>query len=146
MIRLVALVSGLLCGAGFVLSGLYEPVLVDEIAERRSGPVALGLALFAFVAIAALLAPLSQRLSRPYLGGEDEPLPDWAGWKSLLAALVFGLGWGLSGYFPLAALVSAGALSPGAAIFLASVLSGMFLVDVALGKRKLGRARSGPIG
>lgn len=133
MIRLVALACGLLCGAGFLISGLYDPALVHEVQSRKDGPLAYGLALFAIIVVPTLMTSVSPRRDHPNLGDTEEPLPNWTGWTPLASALVFGLGWGLAGYFPLAALVSAGALSPGAAIFLLSVLVGMFLVDLSSG-------------
>ncbi|MCR9257803.1 MAG: hypothetical protein NXI16_17105 [Alphaproteobacteria bacterium] len=146
MTRIVALVCGLLCGAGFLIAGFYDPALVHEVLERDSGPLAAGLALFAAVFVAALLASIFRRPGSPYLADDEEPLPDWTGRKALASALVFGLGWGLAGYFPLSALVSAGAFSPGAVIFLISVLSGVILFDVVSGQRKLGGDQNGPIG
>jgi len=138
MIRLAALACGLLCGAGLLVSGLHSPALAQEIHARDGAALAFGLALFAAVFVAALLAQFSRGRSSPFLGGEMEPLPTWAGRTPLVSALVFGLGWGLAGYFPLTALVSAAALSPGAAVFLVSALAGMILVDLASGRRRFG--------
>lgn len=146
MIRLVALMCGLLCGAGFLISGLYDPALAHTVGDQQGGPFAFGIAIFAIVFIAAILASMSVARGSPYLGGTEEPLPTWTGRKPLIAALLFGLGWGLAGYFPLSGLVSAGTMSPGAAIFLACVLVGMIGVDVVTGKRSLGGDRQGPIG
>jgi uncharacterized membrane protein YedE/YeeE len=146
MIRLVALACGLLCGAGFVISGLYDPALIHGVWQSDGAPFAIGLAIVAIVLVATLVTFLSPRRNVPLLGGEEEPLPVWTGWKPLLSALVFGLGWGVSGYFPMAALVSAGTASPGAAIFLVSVLFGMIVTDIISGKRKHGSGRKGSFG
>lgn len=146
MMRLVALACGLLCGAGFLISGLYDPSLVHNVLERDNGPLAFGLALFAIVFIGTFVTSMSRGRDTPFLGGETEPLPDWTGRKSLGSALAFGLGWGLAGYFPIAALVSSGALSPGAPVFLVSALIGMVLVDVVSGKRNLGSGGKGSLG
>lgn len=139
MIRLVALACGLLCGAGLMISGLYDPSLVHTIGQRETGPLAFGLALFVIVASAAAIASLARGRGAPVLGGNEDPLPDLATRHTRLSGLVFGFGWGLAGYVPLTAFVSAGALSPGAVVFLASVLIGMVLVDVATGTRGTGR-------
>lgn len=146
MIRLVALACGLLCGAGFLISGLYDPGLVHEIHERDGAPLAFGLALFAIVVIAALFSSVLHRRQTPYLGGQEERLPHWTGPKPLFYAFAFGVGWGLAGYFPIGALVSAGALSPGAVIFLVSALFGMILADIISGKRTIGRGGNGSFG
>jgi hypothetical protein len=54
---------------------------------------------------------------------------------------LFGFGWGLAGYIPLAALAAAGMFSPGAAISLVSVLGGMIVADVITGD--IGRKSNG---
>lgn len=146
MIRLVALACGLMCGAGFLISGLYDPALVVDIPKREGGPLAFGLALFASVFVASLLATLRLPRQAPLLGGEEEPLPVWKGRTALVSAALFGVGWGLSGYVPLTALVSAGALSPGGPIFLISALVGMVLVDVVTGQRPYGGGGKGSVG
>ena len=146
MIRLAALACGLLCGAGLLISGLYDPALVYDLPERENGPLAFGMALFAIIFVASIIVSMSYERDAPYLGGQDEPLPDWTGWKPIASALVFGLGWGLAGYVPLSALVSAGALSPGAPVFLVAVLFGMVLSDVVTGKRSIGSGDKGSFG
>lgn len=141
MIRLVALACGLLCGAGFVLSGLHDPALLQSVLmPGASWNLALGLGLLVAVVTAALVVALAGKDRAPLLGGQAEPVHGTKGWKPLVSALVFGFGWGLAGYFPLAALAAAGMFSPGAAIFLVSVLSGMILADVLTGSvaRKTG--------
>jgi uncharacterized membrane protein YedE/YeeE len=95
--------------------------------------LSLGLVLLIAIVVAGLVVTLSGNRSAPLLGGNVESVPGGTGWKPILSALLFGLGWGLAGYFPLAALVSAGLFSPGAAIFLASVLGGMIVHDVLAG-------------
>ena len=46
MIRLVALACGLLCGAGFVISGLHDPALLKALLmPGESWALALGLGL-----------------------------------------------------------------------------------------------------
>lgn len=142
MIRFVALACGLLCGAGFVLSGLHDPTLLQALLmPQESWTLALWLSLLTAVVTAGLVVSLAGKGGTPLLGGRVEPVLTTTGWKPMVSALVFGFGWGLAGYFPLAALVSAGMSSPGAAVFLASVLGGMIAVDVLRGS--IGRKSSG---
>lgn len=146
MIRLAALACGLLCGAGLLISGIYDPALFHDIPKQECGQVVFGLALFAIIFVSGVIVSIFHERAAPYLGGEDEPLPSWKGLKPIASALAFGLGWGLTGYFPLSALVSAGALSPGAPVFLVAVLFGMVLVDVVTGKRSIGGGNKGSFG
>lgn len=134
MIRLVALACGLLCGAGFVISGLYDPALLHAfLMPQATWAFSLGLGLVVAVVVAALVVLLLGNREVPLLGGKQQPVHGTTGWKPMVSALLFGLGWGLAGYFPLAAMVSAGMFSPGAAIFLISVLGGIILFDVLTG-------------
>lgn len=145
MIRLAALFCGLLCGTGLMLSGLFQPTLLQDLFTpdgARDLTLALGL-LSALVAAAMVLA-LTRRLSRPLLGGQSETPVDAPTGKALLGGLLFGFGWGLSGFFPLAAIVAIGLFAPGAAIFLASMLAGMLLHDIGAngGRIRFDRLRS----
>lgn len=147
MIRIVALACGLLCGAGFAISGLHDPVLLQRfLMPEQTSSLSLGLGLVCAIIAAGLVMALSGNRNTPLLGGEIEPLPGGTGWRPLVSALVFGLGWGLSGYFPLTAMVSAGMLSSGASVFLISVLGGMILTDVLSNGGRLKRGGRGSFG
>ena len=54
----------------------------------------------------------------------------------LIGSLVFGIGWGLSGFCPGPAVVSAAAGQPKALIFVASMLAGMALYNMIERRRK----------
>lgn len=134
MIRLVALACGLLCGAGFIISRLYDPALLQaSLTLHDAWNVSLGLGLLFAVVVAGLIVSLSGKRDAPLLGAEFETVADGTGWRPIAGALLFGIGWGLAGYVPLTALLSAGALSPGAAIFLVSVIGGMIVNDMGAG-------------
>jgi uncharacterized membrane protein YedE/YeeE len=140
MIRLTALLCGLVCGAGVFLSGLFQPAVMSG--SLGVWAISLGAATLAALVVAALVFALSRPFTRPLLGGEAEPVAPAGTTKVVLGDLMFGFGWGLAGYFPLAALVALGVFAPGAAIFLAAVLVGMILHDlVAKGGRPRGEGR-----
>lgn len=147
MIRLVALACGILCGIGMGLSGLIDPSRVQGFLIPK-GPwdPTLGLGLLGVVAVAWVVLLITRRALPPLLGGEAEAGAVAQGSRLLAGSALFGLGWGLAGYFPLAALVQLGAFAPGAFIFLASVLAGMILHDLATNKHRwpgAGGRRSG---
>ncbi len=131
MIRLAALFCGIVCGVGLILSGLFQPAFLQAFV-RPAGvwDMTLGLGLLSALVVAILVFALTRRLSGPLLGGEAEHLADKPAWKTGVGGVLFGLGWGLSGYFPLGALVALGFFAPGAAIFLSAVLFGMVAHDV----------------
>lgn len=135
MIRLAALACGLLCGFGMVLSGLFRPSFLPYGARPAEGwDPALGLGLVAALGVAGLVLALTRRFRRPLLGGEAEPIDPASGRTAVAGGVLIGLGWGLAGYVPLAAVVSLAMFAPGAAIFLISVLGGMVLHDVLTGR------------
>lgn len=145
MIRLAALFCGLLCGTGLMLSGLFQPTLLQGFLKPDGAwDLTLGIGLLSVLGAGVLVLALTHRLSRPLLGGQGETLVDAQTGKALLGGVLFGFGWGLSGFFPLAAIVAIGLFAPGAAIFLASMLAGMFLHDIGAnrGRFRLGRLRS----
>ncbi len=146
MIRLAALLCGLICGTGMILSGLFQPTLLWGLGSSEgAGGLTLGLGLLSAFCAAALVIALTRTLSRPVLGGPGEPMGDTPTPKALAGGVLFGFGWGLCGYFPLSAIVAIGLFAPGAAIFLASVVAGMILHDLGAngGRLRLDRLRSG---
>ncbi|MES2539950.1 MAG: DUF6691 family protein [Pseudomonadota bacterium] len=133
MIRLAALACGLLCGGGLILSGLADPAQVQ--AFLRPGPdwdPSFGLALLAAIAVAFIGVRLHRRLGQPLLPGPSVPA-EAEGLDARLVAgsLLFGLGWGLSGFSPGTALVAGGQFLGDGALFAAAALVGMLVQDLA---------------
>lgn len=145
MIRLAALFCGLLCGTGLMLSGLFQPTrLQGFLTPDGARDLTLGIGLLSVWGAGLLVVTLTHRLSRPCLGGQGETMVEAPTGKALLGGALFGFGWGLSGYFPLAAIAAIGLFAPGAAIFLASMLVGMLLHDIGAngGRIRFDRLRS----
>lgn len=145
MIRLAALFCGVLCGTGVMLSGLFQPTLLQGLLTPDAArDLTLGIGLISVSCAGVLVVTLTHRLSRPLLGGQGETLVTQPTGKALLGGVLFGFGWGLCGFFPLAAIVAIGLFAPGAAIFLVSMLAGMFLHDIGAngGRFRLDRLRS----
>lgn len=145
MIRLAALFCGLLCGTGLMLSGLFQPTrLQGFLTPDGARDLTLGIGLLSVWGAGLLVITLTHRLSRPCLGGQGETMVEAPTGKALLGGVLFGFGWGLSGYFPLAAIAAIGLFAPGAAIFLASMLAGMLLHDIGAngGRIRFDRLRS----
>lgn len=124
-----ALTAGLLFGFGLVISGMSNP-------EKVLGFLSLGTnwdPSLALVMAGALLVTVPgfawlRRRGRPFLALSftqvvhaplDRPL--------ILGALVFGIGWGLAGYCPGPALVSAGLGITNALWFVPAMLLGAWL-------------------
>ena len=124
-----SLIAGLLFGFGLVISGMANP-------EKVLGFLTLGPGWdpsLALVMAGALLVTVPgfawlRRRGRPFLALSftqvahaplDRPL--------IMGALVFGIGWGLAGYCPGPALVSAGLMITNALWFVPAMLLGAWL-------------------
>ncbi len=129
MRTVTALCAGLLFGAGLLLSGMAEPANVlaflDVAGEWNP---ALALTMGGAIAVAAPAFYLHRRRAgsaatrgnaSPPSAGVDRPL--------LAGAGIFGVGWGLSGICPGPGLLLLTTLTPGAFVFVASMIAGMFL-------------------
>jgi len=129
----IALTAGLLFGAGLALSGMSDPERVRGFLDLSANwdPT------LAFVMIGAL-CPMAvawhfhARISRP-AAADAFDLPDshCIDAQLLLGAALFGIRWGVAGLYPGPA-VAALALRPvDAAIFIAAMLRGMALYEMA---------------
>ena len=127
MAIVIALVAGLLFGAGLIVSGMANPAKVlgfldlfgqwdPSLAFVMAGAIAVGVIAF-FVA---------RRRGRSWLGTPIQ-LPSATGVPArlVLGSAVFGIGWGLAGFCPGPALVALGAGVPKAVGFVAAMLAGM---------------------
>ncbi|MDP1774303.1 MAG: YeeE/YedE family protein [Methylobacter sp.] len=129
MLNLSAFLAGLLFGLGLIISGMTNPSKVigfldltgewdPSLAFVMGGAILIGSGAFA----------IAEKRQRSLLGA---PMRLSSATKLdarlLLGSLVFGIGWGMSGFCPGPAVVSAAAGQPKALIFVASMLSGMAL-------------------
>lgn len=126
---LASLLAGVLFGVGLVVSGMTRPEKVlgfldifgawdPSLALVMAGAIAVHF--FAYRFVRGRPAPLcTDKFALPTRRDIDVRL--------LLGAMLFGLGWGLGGYCPGPGLVSLATGTPGAVVFVASMLVAMFL-------------------
>lgn len=125
--RISEFLVGLVFGLGLLLSGMTDPGKVQgfldlagawdpSLAFVMGGAVLVGLGAFA----------LARRRTQTFLGGALQlPKPGEIDRRLLAGALLFGAGWGLAGFCPGPALVTAAMLEPKALLFVAAMLAGM---------------------
>lgn len=129
-LKLVSLLSGLLFGAGLMLSGMADPQRVlgfltlgpgwnPSLAFVMGGALCVSVPAFAWI----------RRRGKPLLEGELPALSGGIDGRLLGGAALFGLGWGLIGFCPGPAIVSAGLLQAGGILFVAAMLMGAWLAD-----------------
>ena len=133
MNALAAFAAGLVFGIGLIVSGMTDPGKVIgflDLAGRWDPSLAFvmgGAILVGYFSFAA-----AGKRGRTFLGGAMQ-LPTRRDIDARLVAgsVVFGIGWGLAGFCPGPALVALGAGIDQAALFVAAMLAGMVIYDVA---------------
>ena len=135
--RFSEFVVGLIFGLGLIVSGMTDPGKVQgfldlaglwdpSLAFVMGGAIAVGI--FAFA--------LAKKRTRSVLGGAMHlPSAKDIDRRLVIGSLVFGAGWGLAGFCPGPAIVSAGAGQPKALVFVLAMLAGMWLFEWADSRR-----------
>jgi uncharacterized protein len=147
--QLAVLGSGLLFGAGLVLSGMTKPAKVIGFLDPFGAfdpsllfvmAGAIGVHFVAYRWMKRRSAPLfAPKFVVPTRRDIDA--------KLLAGAALFGAGWGLGGYCPGPGVVSLAGAGSQALVFVAAMLAGMFAsakLEAYAAKRKVGTARTAP--
>jgi uncharacterized protein len=129
---LAALAAGMVFGAGLALSGMMDPSKVIgflDIAGGRWDP-SLVFVLGGAVLMAALGVLMVSKMRRPVLDHMFH-LPESVAIdrKLIGGSMLFGLGWGISGYCPGPALASLSLGAGSVVLFVGFMLAGMLLHD-----------------
>jgi hypothetical protein len=132
MLNLNAFLVGLLFGLGLIISGMANPAKVigfldlagawdPSLAFVMGGAILIGSGGFA----------IAKKLRRSLLGAPMHlPTATKLDKGLLIGSLIFGIGWGLAGFCPGPAVVSAATGQPKAWVFVVSMLAGMALYVV----------------
>jgi uncharacterized membrane protein YedE/YeeE len=129
MLNLSAFIAGLLFGLGLIISGMTNPAKVIGFLDLAGEwDPSLAFVMAGAILIGAIGFTIAKKRQFSLLGA---PMRLSSATKLdarlLLGSLVFGIGWGLSGFCPGPAVVSAAAGQPKAWLFVVSMLSGMAL-------------------
>jgi len=126
------LCAGLLFGAGLLISGMANPAKVLNFLDVLGHwDPSLGFVMGGAVACTLIGYPLVQRRAQPVFNNSfqlptrrdiDRPL--------VVGAVLFGTGWGVSGYCPGPLWTSLAGLAPGTLIFAAFMLAGMWATSL----------------
>ncbi|MFK8082024.1 MAG: DUF6691 family protein [Granulosicoccus sp.] len=125
----LGLLAGLLFGSGLLISGMANPAKVLNFLDVLGHwDPSLAFVMGGAVVCTVVGYPLVQRRSQPILSAEFEMPARRDIDKSLVVgAMIFGFGWGVSGYCPGPLWTSLAGLAPGTLIFAAFMLVGMWL-------------------
>ena len=123
-----ALISGLVFGAGLVLSGMTQPAKVIGFLDVTGAwDPSLGLVMVGAIAV---YSPVYHLIfaRRTAAAGSTSIVPDLrVDARLVIGAVIFGIGWGIGGFCPGPGLVAAGGGSAAGVVFGASMLAGMAL-------------------
>lgn len=124
-----ALLSGLLFGVGLGVSGMTLPSkVVGFLDVTGAWDASLAFVMMGAIAVHALMYRLVRRRESPLFDGVFHvPTRRDLDGRLLLGAALFGVGWGLGGFCPGPALVSAASGAGTAILFVVTMLVGMLL-------------------
>jgi uncharacterized protein len=100
-------IGGLLFGFGLAFSGMTQPEIVLSFLQLKD----LGLLLILGIAAGLTLITyqiIKKRINKPIVSNSFDPYPKILRKDALIGAVIFGIGWGISGLCPGSALASIG--------------------------------------
>ena len=132
MLIIASLLSGLVFGAGLLISGMVKPTKVLAFLDIFGAwDPSLAVVMAAALAVSAPGFMLATGRSRPLLAAQSVwPTKNHIDRPLIVGAALFGVGWGLVGLCPGPALESLATLSPGVVAFVAAMAVGMILHDL----------------
>ena len=128
------LLGGAIFGAGLAISGMTQPEVVSSFLLFED----FGLMLVMGGAILVTL-PMYKLLRRPLFAESVEGFKAALNSRTLVGSVLFGIGWGVSGVCPGAALASLGTLNKPILIAVAAMFIGGYLqgvIEDMLGRKK----------
>jgi uncharacterized membrane protein YedE/YeeE len=127
--NIVVLIGGILFGFGLAYSGMTKQEIVLSFLQLKD--LGLTLVLGGAAAVTFLAVNIVPRyLKTPLLGGEFKPRRRILSRNLIVGAIIFGIGWGLSGQCPGSAVASLGTGNLYVLVGLAAMFIGAYLRGV----------------
>src|SRR6266404_3649987 len=132
MLVIASLLSGLVFGAGLLISGMVQPTKVLAFLDIFGAwDPSLAVVMVAALAVTAPGFTLANGRSRPLLAAQSVwPTKNHIGPPLIVGAALFGVGWGLVGLCPGPALENLATRSPGVIGFVAAMAVGVILQNI----------------
>lgn len=132
MLNINAFIVGILFGLGLILSGMTDPAKVIGFLDLAGAwNPALAFVMGGAILVGSIGFAIAKKRQHSVLGAPMQlPSAGKLDKRLLLGSLAFGVGWGIAGFCPGPALVSAAAGQPKAWIFVLSMLAGIALHSV----------------
>ncbi len=128
--HLVAVASGIVFAVGLGIAGMTRPEkVIGFLHFGGQWDASLALVMVGAIGVnAAVWWGVARHREKPMYGEAFEvPVAGVIDWRLVVGAVIFGLGWGLGGYCPGPAVSSSLVAGPGAPVFVAAMLAGMWL-------------------
>jgi uncharacterized membrane protein YedE/YeeE len=140
---LLALVAGLVFGAGLTISQMVDPAKVLGFLDfagmfRGTWDPSLAFVMGGALAVSAPAYFVAQRRGRAVLGPLRIPVRRRLDKRLTVGAVVFGIGWGLVGFCPGPAVTALGFGAGKAIVFVAAMLGGMAIYEAIAAPRGAG--------
>ena len=134
----IALLSGLIFGIGLIASGMTDPAKVKDFLDLFGAwDPSLALVMGGAIAVGVFAFARAKRRTLSWTGAPMElPTSKRIDRRLVLGGLMFGAGWGIAGFCPGPAIVSASSGSAAALAFVTAMLLGMSLHDWFFDKRR----------
>lgn len=125
---MVALVSGVLFGAGLVVSGMTRPTkIIGFLDPLGAWDLSLAFVMMGAIAVHLVAYRLIRGRSSPLLAPKFAiPTRRDVDLRLVTGAALFGIGWGLGGYCPGPGLTSLASGASGVIVFVLAMVLGMF--------------------
>lgn len=132
--HLTALVSGLVFGAGLVISGMTQPKKVLGFLDPFGRfDLSLAFVMAGAIAVYAIADRVRRARAAPLFGARFVvPSDRRIDARLLSGALIFGIGWGLAGYCPGPSLVALAGGGVTTLLFVLAMVAGMFITNLVL--------------
>lgn len=124
---------GLVFGLGLIVSGMTDPGKVLGFLDLAGlWDPSLALVMGGAIAVGIFAFAVARKRTTSFLGGAMHlPASRDVDRRLVIGSLVFGAGWGIAGFCPGPAIVSASGGQPKAIVFVLAMLAGMWLFEAA---------------
>lgn len=127
MTLFAAALTGLIFGIGLILAGMTNPAKVLAFLDLAGAwDPSLAFVMAGAIAVGVVAFTIARRRGKTLLGTPLHlPTSTTIDKRLVVGGFVFGAGWGLAGFCPGPAVVSAASLEPKAMLFIIAMLVGM---------------------
>ena len=128
----LSLFCGFIFAIGLGISGMTDPnKVIGFLTLNKDWDPSLAFVMVGAIAVHGITYFVFRKRKKPlFTSSFSRPATSSVTPKLIVGALLFGLGWGIGGFCPGPAIVSTASLHPKVGVFVVSMVSGFFLVNI----------------